>query len=47
MLDEDDRNHLFEEFNNMYQTYVIDKGKADVATTSMFEKFVLAATKYG
>ena len=47
MMDDDERSALFEEFDNMYQTYVIDKGKADVATTSMFDKFVLAATKYG
>ena len=47
MLNDEDRDHLFEEFNNMYQTYVIDKGKADVATNAMFDKFVLAATKYG
>jgi hypothetical protein len=47
MLDDDDREHLFKEFDNMYQTYVIDKGKADVATNAMFDKFVLAATKYG
>lgn len=46
-LDEEDRENLFKEFDNMYQTYVIDKDKADVATTSMFDKFVLAATKYG
>ena len=47
MMKPEDRAALFDEFEWMYQKYVLDKGKADVATTSMFEKFVLAATKYG
>lgn len=46
MMDEWDRNALYEEFQNLYQTYVIDKWKSDTATTEMFDKFVLAATKY-
>lgn len=47
MMSDEDRNSLYEQFNNLYQTYVIDKKKADVATNAMFDKFVLAATKYG
>lgn len=47
MLPESDRNALYEEFKGMYQKYVVDKWKSEVATNDMFEKFVLAATKYG
>ena len=46
MMKPEDRAALYEEFEGMYQKYILDKGKSDNATTSMFEKFVLAATKY-
>lgn len=47
MLSQEDRADLYAQFDELYQTYVIDKDKADVATTTMFNKFVKAATKYG
>lgn len=47
MLTDEEKNELYNQFTDMYQTYVVDKWKSDAATTEMFDKFVLAATKYG
>ena len=47
MLTDEEKDELYSQFTDMYQTYVIDKWKSDAATTEMFDKFVLAATKYG
>ena len=46
MLTDEEKNQLYTQFTDMYQTYVIDKKKSNQATTEMFDKFVLAATKY-
>ena len=47
MLPEEDKQELQNQFNELYQKYVVDLNKWEVATTVMLDKFIKAASKYG
>ena len=47
MLPEEDKQELQNQFNELYQKYVIDLNKWEVATTTMLDNFIKAASKYG
>lgn len=47
MLPEEDKQELQNQFNELYQKYVVDLNKWEVATTIMLDNFIKAASKYG